>query len=46
MLATENVFGLVIPEKESIDIDTEFDFILAETLLLLREAEKNKKLSI
>ena len=34
MLATENVFGLVIPEKESIDIDAKFDFNIYEILII------------
>ncbi len=33
MLANENVYGLVISEKESIDIDTEFDFNICEILI-------------
>jgi len=33
MLGNENMFGVVISNKESIDIDTEFDFLHAELII-------------
>ena len=39
MLANKNLYGLVISEEESIDIDTEFDFLLSEYLFQMGDKE-------